>query len=250
MRLRRKPAEKESLPAVLRELSYCASAAMLMIYYKLKDDIADSGPFRKAGCYALLPFASQARRKAARLYPEMDASLSAFIRRQGEIEREGCASLDQAADPTANALASLCEGLSRDERQKRVLRRFGYLVGRYVYFADALDDLEEDKRRGAYNPFLRRYPGEDTARIRERAREALNLTIAEIAPAYELLELRRFKPILDNIVYLGLHGEIDVILACPDKKKRGKDMPGSRFDGGFDKNGNFFSGENESAGEF
>lgn len=244
------PLKKKACLLPCGELSYCASAAMLMIYYKLRDDIADSGFFRRAGCYALLPFASQARKKAARLYPEMDASLSAFIRRQGEVEREGCASLDRAADPTANALAALCEGLSQDERQRRVLRRFGYLVGRYVYFADALDDLEEDKRSGAYNPFLRRYPGEDTARIRERAREALNLTVAEIVPAYELLELRRFKPILDNIVYLGLHGEIDVILTCPDKKKRGKGMSGPLFNGGFNKNGNFFSGENESAGEF
>lgn len=194
------------------DLTYCASAAMLMIYYKLRDDIQDSGFFRRIGCYAVLPFAAHARKKAAKLYPETDAILSEFIRRQGEVERAGCESLDRAADPTANALALLCEELSAEEPQKQILHRFGYLLGRYVYFADALDDLDDDAKSGSYNPFLKRYAGESSDKLRERAREVLNLTVAEVAPAYELLDLKRYKPILDNIVYLGLHNEIHALL--------------------------------------
>ena len=32
----------------------------------------------------------------------------------------------------------------------------------------------------------------------------LNVTVAELGVTYELLELKRYKPILDNILYLGL----------------------------------------------
>ena len=32
----------------------------------------------------------------------------------------------------------------------------------------------------------------------------LNLCIAEAANAYELLEIKKYKTILDNVIYLGL----------------------------------------------
>jgi len=38
------------------------------------------------------------------------------------------------------------------------------------------------------------------------------MTIAEIAPAYELLALNRYKSILDNIIYIGLHNTIQTII--------------------------------------
>ena len=44
------------------------------------------------------------------------------------------------------------------------------------------------------------------------ARETLNLTVGQIAAAYELLDLRRYKPILDNIIYLGLHESLNQVL--------------------------------------
>ncbi len=205
------------------DLTYCGAAAMLMIYYKLKDDIADSGFFRRMGCYLLLPFLSHARKKAARLYPDADQALSDFIRSQNELERNGCTSIDRAADPTANALAFLCRKLSADETQQKILNRFGYFVGRYVYFADALDDLEDDRKTGSYNPFLKHFEGDSKSleEIREYAHQVLNLTVAEIAPAYELLELKRYKEILDNIIYLGFHNEIHSIL-CKTNQSEGK----------------------------
>lgn len=217
------PLRKKTCLLPCGDLTYCASAAMLMIYYKLRDDIQDSGFFKGIGCRLLLPFAAYAKRKAARLYPEADAILAEFIRRQGQLEREGCASPDRAADPTATALARLCQRLSDKPAQQTVLNRFGYLLGRYVYFADALDDLERDAASGGYNPFLARFadaaPPMDMEGIRTYAREALNLTVGELAPAYELLELRRYKPILDNIVYLGLHNQLNAITTKPAKRK-------------------------------
>lgn len=205
--------KKKTCLAVCADLQYCASVAMLMIYFKLRDDIQDSGFLRRTAALLALPFAAAARRKARRLYPDIDAAIQEAMRRQAQVERAGCTSPDAAADPTAAALAAVFEALSDDPRQKQVLHRFGYLTGRYVYFADALDDLEKDQKRRGYNPFLQKFS--DTAHslrdIREYAQQVLNLTIGELAPAYELLELKRYKSILDNIIYLGLHQEIRTI---------------------------------------
>lgn len=224
------PLKKKACMMSCDDLHFCASTAMLMIYYKVKDDIADSGFLHKIRGYALLPFVSHARRKAKKEYPEIDSLIASAMSKQSEVERLGEPSPDRAADPTAAALAMICEKLSPDETQKRILNRFGYLLGRFVYFADALDDLEQDQKSGGYNPFLKKFADEKMSleEIREYARRALNLTIGEIAPAYELLSLKRYKTILDNIVYLGLHHEIEQIMNhsdCPEKKEQPYEQP-------------------------
>ena len=40
-----------------------------------------------------------------------------------------------------------------------------------------------------------------------------------MAAAYELLSLYRFKPILDNIIYLGLPASMEQVLAGKNSKK-------------------------------
>ena len=79
------------------------------------------------------------------------------------------------------------------------------------------NDLEKDEKQKSYNPFLAAYPQLSVQQRRERASEVLNLTVGEIAPAYELLEIRRYKPILDNIVYNGFHDAIRSILQKKEK---------------------------------
>lgn len=223
------PLKKKYCVQSCDDLTFCASTAMLLIYYKIKDDIADSHFWGKLRGWILLPFASHARKKARKQYSVMDDAIAAAMRKQAEIEDAECVSIDRAADPTASALAIICEGLSDDEKQKRILNRFGYLLGRYVYFADALDDLEEDGKKHSYNPFLQKFAdkGNSLEEIKRYAHEVLNMTVGEIAPAYELLELKRHKSILDNIIYLGLHNEINRILSGETgkaKKKQKKEL--------------------------
>ena len=47
-----------------RAISLSARAAMILTYYKLKDDISDKGFFKKIAAAVLFPFAASARKKA------------------------------------------------------------------------------------------------------------------------------------------------------------------------------------------
>lgn len=210
------PFKRQTCASCSDDLSYAGATAMIMTYYKIRDDIADSRFFGKLRGYLLLPFAASARKKAAGRYPEADRAVAEAMRRQAELEHDGCPSLDRAADPSATALGAIFASISQEEKQKIILNRFGYLLGRYVYFADALDDLESDQKKGRYNPFLLRFPGVPLPEIRGHALQVLNLTIGEIAPAYELLDLRQHKEILDNVIYLGLHGEIKRMISTAE----------------------------------
>ncbi|MEG0693512.1 MAG: DUF5685 family protein, partial [Oscillospiraceae bacterium] len=138
------PLKKKACLLPCDNLTFCASTALLMIYYKVIDNINDSGFFGKLKSYFLLPFAGVARRKARKIYPEIDEIIAKAMKKQTEIEKSENTSVDKAADSTATALSLIFEQLCEDETQKKILNRFGYLIGRYVYFTDALDDIDDD----------------------------------------------------------------------------------------------------------
>ena len=169
-----------------RAISLSAKAAMILTYYKLKDDMEDKGFLKKIAAALLLPFASSARKKAllsGREGEDIDKAAAEMMEQQKKLEAENCESSDMAAQPTAEFLENLIV-LGGNEENERVLRRFGYLLGRYIYLCDALDDLEDDKKKGNYNPFI--FSGEEGS---ENAKAVLFMTVAELGDDLELLEL-------------------------------------------------------------
>ena len=126
------------------------------------------------------------------------------MQKQADLERERVASVDAAAEPTAELLSFLFTLDVSEERQRRVLERLGYCMGRWIYLIDAADDLEKDRKSGNYNPFLLATDETDIAVLRERAGASLNGSLAECKAAYELLTIRRFDGILRNVLDFGM----------------------------------------------
>lgn len=221
------PLKKKACLCSCDDLSLSASAAMILLYYKLKDNF-DDGNFGDK-CLSLLGMllARPAKKKAERLYPELGKLAADYIQQQHQVEQSDSVSVDRAAEPTASMLAGVFSLLSEKESQKTVLRRMGYLLGRYIYFMDALDDLEEDIEADNYNVFYQKFLSEQgdigtvsISAIKEYATEVVNLTVGQIAAAYELVQLNRCKTILDNIIYLGLHTQLHLVLKRPQEKRR------------------------------
>ncbi|MCL2013671.1 MAG: DUF5685 family protein [Oscillospiraceae bacterium] len=201
---------------------YCAATAMLIIYYKLKDNLADNGFFGKILMRLLNPFAALARNKARKTAPQTDIIISKSMELQKQVEKSKFEGIDAAAHPTSEAMGLICRQLADIVYQQQeeetheaanVLYRFGYLLGRYVYFTDALDDLQKDRKTGNFNPFLKKIEQDNLLDFNSYANEVINLTVSQIAGAYELLNINNTKPILDNIIYLGLKNTVSSILA-------------------------------------
>lgn len=221
------PLKKKPCMVPCGDLTLSASAAMIMFYYKLKDNIQDSGIGGRIKAYLLLPFAAAARKRAKKLHPELEEIVGTCMQEQYEVEHSDSDSIDRAAEPTAKALSQIFERLSEHHAQRRVLSRLGYLVGRYVYLIDALDDLEDDIKTGSYNILYRKAQKDGTeqlSEIRTYAQGVLNLTVGQIAAAYELLDLKRYKTILDNLIYLGLHQSLKAVLEKGTSKPNAADQ--------------------------
>lgn len=201
------PLKKIAYPWPEQGLEYACDVAQLALFYKLRDDVADNGLWRGLGARLGLWMMGKRYQTAARRYPALDQVMAAGMVEQAALEAAGTASLDQASQPTAQMVAAILEPLAKTPQERRVLERLGWMLGRYIYLADALDDLEQDRKAGRYNPLL--CGGGQPHRQREAGRASLYLTIAEAGVAYSLLEVRRLGPILENIVGVGLRAQAD-----------------------------------------
>lgn len=187
------------------ELDMPAAAAMIMLYYKILDNIKDEKGFKKLGYLLLKPIFSGAHKKAAKKYPLIEKTVAEYIESQNIAENDGNCTLDSVCDPTAKALSKLLPLCSDDSSQKRVLERLGYCLGRYIYIMDAGCDIEKDIKSGSFN-VLKKYVKEGNIKKDTvlKTEPQIYFCINEAAKAFELLEIKKFKPILGNIIYLGL----------------------------------------------
>ena len=196
------PLKKCQYLSNLNDMKMPAAASMILCYFKLMDNIEDETGFKKFKYILVKPFIVSAYKKASRLYPELDNVAKNYIENQNRIEKENCNNIDMAAEPTANCLAQMFRLLSNDELQKRCLDRVGYSIGRYIYILDAAVDLEEDIKLKRYNPLKEMHQRGEYSK--EFIAGQLNICVGEAAKAYELLDIKKFKNILDNLIYLGL----------------------------------------------
>ncbi len=181
---------------------FAGAISVIMTYYKLHDTISDSGFFKRTLARSLMGIMKHCYKKAEKAYPEIAKAVGEAMAYQQQAESSD-SGIDAASDPTAKLLSWLCESLSEDERQKKILQRLGYFLGRWIYIMDAADDLEKDVKHNSFNPF-RKELKDDISETMRYCNEVLNMTAAQLMLAYDLLDLNSYKEILDNVVYYGL----------------------------------------------
>ena len=198
------PVQKRPVCGASGGLALAADALVLTAYYKMADDAHDERGAKRLAARALQAAFARARRKAAARFPAMDEVLAAQTQAQSALEERGCADADEAADPTARMTAALFCEAARTDAQRRVLERLGLFMGKILYYLDAAEDYDDDARSGAYNVFIRM--GLDKPAAVERAQLLCRLCAGEAARCYNLLDIPgvTHKPILDNILFLGL----------------------------------------------
>lgn len=193
----------------LKKCNYCknddaidmpAAAAMIMLYYKILDNIADERALKKTAFWLLKPIFALAHKKASKKYPQIENAVAEYIAQQSAIEAGCCTSIDESADPTARVMEKILSLCSDDAVQKRVLGRLGYCLGRYIYLLDAAVDIDRDKKTGSYNVLK----NISTEGLNDKIKQQLYFCSNEAARAFELLDIKKYKTILGNIIYLGL----------------------------------------------
>lgn len=193
----------------------------ILVYYKIKDDIddGDKGRARK------LWFA-RGYQRAKKAYPDIERIVRENMSKQSETEKTQTESIDRAADATAEMIASFSD-YALEEKATRHTRNLFYAIGKWIYLIDALDDYDKDKKKGAYNPFLRAFPAESRAALMqsERGEELRFAFHALFSDMRENMANVRFlfnRDLIDNVLLRGVPATTEKIMqacACAKKKK-------------------------------
>lgn len=190
-----------------KALDLGADLSVLSFYYKLFDDLADESFFKKALCILIMTYAKHIRKKAAIKNPVFDDIISNVPKMQKIAETRYVDSIDRCAHPSALMLENIMKTLAQNSEDRKKYSDFGYALGRWIYMADAFDDLEKDIKKKNFNPFINIFNLKSVDQIydvREECNEILNSSAAQVYEAYNLIDLSTFNSISDNIVKKGL----------------------------------------------
>ncbi len=186
-----------------RALSKGAALTIISSYYKLLDSIHDGSFVKKLGCTLIRPVFSHWHNKALKKFPVYENAVREMFYSQLECEARVDAFLDIAAEPTAKMLSTVFKAEAKDKSEEAVFSEFGYHLGRWIYLMDAANDIKEDIKGKNFNPFLLKYKREEDIDIKE-VDAVISQSYYRLTKAYELIDIKRFKDISDNIIYRGL----------------------------------------------
>ncbi len=200
------PFQKRPVCNYTKGLEFSSHALVLSVFYKLKDNLNDDKLLKRIPSLAFYPIAKAKRNKAALNYKNLDEILANETNHQNEIESRSSLSYDEAADPTSVMLGSIFS-MASDVNNKAALYRFGQFLGKIIYYLDAAEDYEKDKKNNAYNVFLLNNLSKEEAD--KKAKQLCKLCAYEMSLAYSLLPRAHYSDLLDNIIYLGIAQSIE-----------------------------------------
>lgn len=200
------PIKKRCMQKHTQGLKLAAAGLVLLSWYKLADDLADEPFFKRQLVRVMRLLLRRSYKKAAEMYPNIDRVLAEQTQNQQQIEQRKTKQWDEAADPTGAMTAEILAACAQTPDQERVLRRMGLFLGKILYWLDAAEDYPADQEKHRYNVFLQN--GYSKQQTIEQVQLQCRLAAGEVARCYNLLDLKLNRPILDNIIFLGIPASI------------------------------------------
>lgn len=216
------PFKKRVFMKLNPELIFTAQASSLLSYEKLTDDIRDEKGVKKATARVARAFLSGASKRAKAELPELSQRLSEGLYELSALEAKKEPSVDIPADLFGNIMAEIIS-YGYEGPNKKIASEIGAHAGRWVYIVDALDDCEQDLKKGRYNPFLMLYGAPPSAAQKELLPDILNAELISIGNAMDLIDRggrRDLFEILENIVGYGMRESADRAIKGKDIEKK------------------------------
>ncbi len=194
-------------------IDYAADMNALLFYYKCEDQRMDDRSLRgMAGEKAF----RKALEQVSRRYPAQASAVKQTLQALWEEEKAAVPNPDRLCNLSGEMLGSVFVPKPEDVWSP-LLRSLGAGLGRFVYWMDAWDDLEEDLKRKRFNPLAGYREREG---FRDFCLETLEMFIADAAEAFELLPLEQDLPLLRNVLYSGVWQKYELKTGIKRKKKQ------------------------------
>ena len=174
---------------------YAADMNVALAYYNCMDDWQDDrNPTARAAAAVLKAPCTAIETR----YPRQCDAIRRCIEDLSKLESANCPNPDEAANCFGQLMGELL--VCHDDLWAPILRDMGHSLGRFIYLADAVNDLPRDKKKRKYNPFLAAGLDGTEAQLEQY----LVLDMARCTESFEKLPLVQDKALLDNILYSGI----------------------------------------------
>lgn len=189
-----------------------AVANVLLTYWNVLDDVVDDKSLAKK---TVLKTLTRTYNKAKAALPSMDEMLKAMYDNLQSLEKSGCNSIDMVAHSFASLSQQFASIILQDKSSPNV-ETLCYNLGKWIYLIDALDDIEKDLKRGAYNVFVSCYNISSVADVRAHLDEIqfiMYASLNRIAQSYNDLNLTKYVCILKNVLYDSIRNKTKQIIS-------------------------------------
>ena len=203
------PFEKhETRSNILTE--YIADMNVLFTCYKCQDDWEDEKKFIPMVYGRMLEGRSK---KQQERYGQKVSTIRLLMQKFTEAEKSGTADIDTMAGLFGEIMAQIV--VCREDEWSEILGRFGFFLGKFIYLMDAYEDVEEDIRKGTYNPLKKLYEEPD---FEEKCKTILMMMMSECCKEFEKLPIVDNVDILRNILYSGVWCRYEMVRSDRMKK--------------------------------
>lgn len=201
-------------------LDFSALTSAILTDRKLIDTINDDKGLKRLSAKFIRFVLKNSFEKGKKVYPEIYAEVIKKLDELSQVEKEKTPSVDVPSEIFGEILGFMLSfGL---EGKDRILaNKIGISLGKFVYMADALDDFEDDKKSGNYNPFLLLYKDGIDGK-EEQILLSICAELEVLGNTFELIERpekSKDKEIIKNVIYLGLPLKIKEIIEKKGQKQ-------------------------------
>jgi len=198
-----------------------ADLNILMAQCKAEDNVLDKEFLSKP----VHRFFKKHGKKAAEREPMMAEIVANKYILLREYEKNNEPSIDKVADCFASMMKE-CAGVLLENKANEHNLGIVYNVGKFIYLADALDDVCEDFKKKRYNPFLvtRKYEGREQF-IKDNYADLEFCFAATVNRAIESFNCTAFNQsfgLLENVVFYGLRKKVLELLESKKKLKKAR----------------------------
>ena len=138
---------KQKIDVDIEKWKRLSAISVLLATEKLRDNIYDENSMISR---IFISIFHRSEKRAKKDYPKLSSYLRKGFRKMNTIEKKNGTVNDLASEFANILVGSKILLYGKSEFEDAVLRH----VAEWIYFIDAIDDLDKDVKEGSYNPFL------------------------------------------------------------------------------------------------
>ena len=208
--VRKQPVRKNAIT------EYAADMNVFLAYYKCADDWKDDRSIPGLLYGKILKKKNDRIEKNFRRKTE---KIIGLLNELSAMEKSGEQDIDKVSGCFGEIMAEIFA--YREDVWEPTLRRMGFFLGKFIYLMDAYEDVENDIKKGNYNPFSKLYTMEG---FQEQVQQMLVMMMAEACREFEKLPIIKYTDILRNILYSGVWCRFKTVADKRKEKQEKKDV--------------------------